>query len=246
MNNTLLKVLLAELLGTFTLVFLGGLAVILVSTDPAIGAAGAGVVLPALAHGLAVIGIVYTYGAISGAHVNPAVTLGLLIGGKISLDRAAFYMVAQFIGAVIAAVVINLLSPAVPDSGATFAVAGQATGIWTTANLPAAGIIEFILTFFLVSVVYHTAVFEKTGNVAGIAIGFTLIACILAGGYFSGASLNPARTLGPALIAGVVDYVPVYLLATFGGGALAGLVHGYPLAPAVERPARVMPNPQQQ
>lgn len=232
MNNNLVKALIAELLGTFTLVFIGGLAVVLVSTSPANAAGGAGVVLPALAHGLAIVHIAYAYGSLSGAHVNPAVTLALLIGGHIKLDRAVFYMIVQVIGAIIAAVVITILSPLpAADSGVTFAAAGQATGAWTATNIGAAAILEFILTFMLVTVVYQAAVYGKAGNVAGLAIGFTLTALILAGGAFSGASLNPARTLGPALVGGDLSYVPVYLVAIFAGGAVGGFVNAYVLRP---------------
>jgi len=88
-----------------------------------------------------------------------------------------------------------------------------------------------VLTFFLVTIVYQAAVYEKAGNAAGLAIGLTLGAAILAGGPFSGASLNPARTLGPALVAGDLSYVPVYLLAMFLAALAAGFINGYVLRP---------------
>lgn len=223
MNNTLLRDSLAELLGTFTLVFLGGLA-------GSVAGHQTGSVLPALAHGLTLIGIIYAYGHWSGAHVNPAVTAGLLVGRKITIQRAAYYWVAQIIGAVVAAVVINAVVP-------NGAVAAQTTGSLTAANIASAALLEFILTFVLVTTVYQAAVYQKVGHLAGVAIGFTLAGCIVAGGAFSGASLNPARTLGPALIAGDFSYVPAYLLAIFAGGIAAGLLHAYVLRPAAGEPA---------
>lgn len=228
MNQFPLKAVIAELLGTFTLVFIGGMAVVTVTT---LGdtAGGAGVVLPALAHGLALVHIAYAYGALSGAQVNPAVTIGLLVGGKIKVDRAIYYIIAQVVGAIVAAALINVFfPPPLADGGA---VAGQATGAWTVANISAAGLLEFVLTFFLVTVVYQAAVYERAGNMAGAAIGLTLGAAILAGGPYSGASLNPARTLGPALVAGDLSYVPVYLLATILGGVAAGVLNAYILRP---------------
>jgi MIP family channel proteins len=208
MNNEMIRSSLAELIGTFVLVFVGGFAV----------ASGQGVVVAALAHGLILIGIIYMYGHISGAHVNPAVTAGLLVGGKIDLTKAVLYWVAQFAGAIIAAVVLNILV-----AGA--AEAGQTIGSLTTGSPWSAALFEAILTFFLVSTVYQAAVYGKAGNLAGVAIGFTLAGSILAGGMYTGASLNPARTLGPALVAGDLSYAVPYLVGIFAGGIIAGLVH---------------------
>lgn len=208
MNNEQMKAVLAEVIGTFILVFVGGFAV----------ASGQGVVVAALAHGLALLFIIYTYGHISGAHVNPAVTAGLLVGGHIKLDRAVYYWVAQFAGAILAAIVLNLLV-----TGA--AKDGQTVGSLTAGAPWSAALFEAVLTFFLVSSVCQTAVFGKAGNLAGVAIGLTLAASILAGGTYTGASLNPARTLGPALVAGDLSYLVPYLVGIFAGGIVAGLVH---------------------
>ncbi len=208
MNNEQMKAVLAEVIGTFILVFIGGFAV----------ASGQGVVVAALAHGLALLFIIYTYGHISGAHVNPAVTAGLLVGGHIKLDRAVYYWVVQFAGAILAAIVLNLL---VTDAARD----GQTIGSLTAGAPWSAALFEAVLTFFLVSSVCQAAVFGKAGNLAGVAIGLTLAASILAGGIYTGASLNPARTLGPALIAGDLSYLVPYLVGIFAGGIVAGLVH---------------------
>jgi MIP family channel proteins len=214
MNDETLRSGLAELIGTFILVFVGGFAV----------ASAQGVVVAALAHGLILVAIIYMYGHISGAHVNPAVTAGLLVGGKIDIMKAVIYWIAQFAGAIIAAVVLNILVP-----GA--AAAGQTIGSLTTSSPWSAALFEAIMTFFLVSTVYQAAVYGKVGNVAGIAIGFTLAGSILAGGTYTGASLNPARTLGPALVAGDLNYVVPYLIGIFLGGIIAGLVQAIVFKP---------------
>src|SRR5215475_1367985 len=167
-------------------------------------AVAADVVVAALAHGLILIAIIATYGHISGAHVNPAVTLGLLVGRQIDVTRAVIYWIAQFVGAIIAAVVLRFIFPAATNLGQTVPAAGI-TGVQ-------AMIIEAILTFFLVSTVYQAAVYGKAGNIAPIAIGFTLAAAILFGGPLTGASLNPARTLGPGLVSGDMNSIVFYLV----------------------------------
>jgi aquaporin Z len=210
MNDTLLKAAIAEFLGTFTLVFVGA----------AVVAAEGGLVAAALAHGLILVGIILAYGRISGAHVNPAVTLGLLIGRQITIDKAIFYWVAQLVGGIVAGVAVSILV------GSSTATIGQATGTLTAGNLGQAAVFEFIMTFFLVTAVYLAAVFGKLNNLEAIAIGLTLAGCILAGGTFTGASLNPARTLGPALVGGGdISYVLAYVAAQLAAGAVAGLVH---------------------
>jgi aquaporin Z len=184
--------------------------------------------VPALAHGLGLVGIIFAYGHISGAHVNPAVTLGLLVGNQIKIDRAVFYWVAQFAGAIVAALVLRLVLPTewVDPAGVAGAYPlGETTGSLTASNVWGAALLEAILTFILVSVVYQAAAFNKAGNNAALAIGLTLGACIAGFGALTGASLNPARTLGPALVAGNLDYLLPYLVGIFAGGVVAGLLH---------------------
>lgn len=204
------KSYLAELLGTFTLVFIGGLTVTVAGAQ--------GLIIPALGHGLILVVIAFVYGGISGAHVNPAITISLLIGGKIDAVKAGIYIVMQVIGALLAAILINAVLPGLG--------AGQATGNLTASNLTGAGILEFFFTFLLATTVWQTAAHGRAGNLAPIAIGLTLAACILAGGVYSGASLNPARSLGPAIIGGDLSYIPVYIIAQILGGALAAVVNG--------------------
>lgn len=221
MNNELVRASIAEFLGTFTLVFVGVAAV----------ASGQGVAVAALAHGLVLCGIIFAYGYISGAHVNPAVTAGLLVGRQITITRAIYYWVAQFIGGVVAAIVANILIP-------NGAAAGQTIGSLTADSVWTAALFEAVLTFLLVSAVYQAAVFGKIGHLAALAIGLTLAGAILAGGTYTGASLNPMRTLGPALVAGDFSYLVPYLVGIFGGGIVAGLLHV-----AVFRPAEAAKAP---
>lgn len=234
MNDKLRKELLAELIGAFVLVFVGSAAVLVAPIF--------GVAVPAFAHGLILCALIYTYGHFSGGQFNPAVSLGLAIGGQQDWSKTAYYMVAQFIGGIIAAAVLALVFPQDNAAVASFLGDhaynfGQTTGFLTQDSVWTAAVYEAILTFFLVSAVFQAAAYGRAGKLAGIAIGFTLAASIFAGGPATGASLNPSRTLGPALIAGDTSYLIPYLIGIFGGGLIAGLVHGNILKPEDE-PAR--------
>lgn len=211
----------AEGIGTFMLVLIGAGTVAVLPGN---------VIAAALAHGLILVAIIATYGHISGAHVNPAVTLGLLVGGKMELNRAAIYWVSQLIGGLLAAVVLRIVLDGIQD-GVPPIKAVESLG----QTAPAPGInalhivlIEGILTFFLVSTVYQAAVYDKGGSAAPLLIGFTLAGAILFGGSLTGGSLNPARTIGPALLAtetqNLVE-VGNYLIGILLGGTLAGFLH---------------------
>lgn len=220
MDNKLFRAGLAEMIGTFTLVFVGVLAV-MVTGDPA---NNANVLIPAFGHGLALVGLVYVFGHISGAHINPAVTAGLLAGGKIKPVDAVIYWIAQFVGGIIAAYLAVALVPEPANYG-------QTVGSLTASSVWSAAVLEAVLTFFLVSAVYQAAVYGKAGNLAGVAIGLTLTFCIIAGGVYTGASLNPARTLGPALAAGDLSYLLPYFVGALAGGVAAGLLHTFVFQP---------------
>lgn len=236
-----MKALLAEGIGTFTLCFVGIASVVVAPVF--------GIVAPALGHGLILVGLIFAYGHISGAHFNPAVTVGLLVGGAIEPDKAGAYLIAQFIGGVIAAyAVVALVGGAQAQPVLDWLVQngvanpefnfGQTTGFLTDDNVWQAAAIEGILVFFLVSAIYQSAVYGKAGNNAAVAIGLTLAASIFAAGGMTGASVNPARTLGPVLTSGNFDYLVPYLVGLFAGGAVAGVVHGYVLRPepSIEAP----------
>jgi MIP family channel proteins len=228
--NADLKAVLAEFFGTFTLVFIGAGAGALAAQT------GIGTLGVALAHGIALMVIVYTWGAVSGAHVNPAVTFGLAVAGELDWMKAVYYWIAQFIGAAAAAYLLAWFVGASSDVAGLGATVGSLTatdGIRTVA-------VEAVLTFFLVTAVFGTAVAGRSGNAAGLAIGFVLAMDILMGGSLTGASMNPARTFGPALVTGHLgDYFWMYLLGPAIGGGLAALVYGQLLL--VKSPARAKP-----
>ena len=207
------KALTAELVGTFTLIFIGAGAAQISNDLTAV----------AFAHGLVVLAFAYAYGPISGTHINPAVTIGLLVGGKIKAGDAVGYIICQLIGGILGA------------SALAFVLGGQAGALGAT--VPAEGVgtgqtfaLEMILTFLLVNTIYHTAVSGKAGNFAPIAIGLTLAFCIMMGGPLTGASLNPARSLGPALFSDAPNALSslwIYCLACPLGGVLAACLYKF-------------------
>jgi MIP family channel proteins len=207
-----MRATIAEFIGTFTLVFIGA------GAGSLAGSNGIGQTGVAIAHGVALMVIIYSWGWVSGAHVNPAVTLGALVGGKVNIGTAIGYWIAQFAGAAVAAYTLNFLlsSPA---------SLGETTGSLTATDPTKAIIIEAILTFFLVTAVYSNGIAGKNGNIVGVAIGFVLIADILMGGSLTGASMNPARTFGPALVKNDFSYIHIYLIGPCAGGVVAALLY---------------------
>jgi MIP family channel proteins len=216
MNDRLLRESIAEFIGTFMLVLVGAGAVTVAGQQATKVAAD--VVVAALAHGLILVAVIATFGHISGAHVNPAVTLGLLIGGKVSINKAIFYWIAQILGGIAAAFVLRYIFPNAVTLGNTLP---SSSAIYSGPII----ILEAIGTFFLVSTVFQAAAFGKAGNLAMLAIPFTLAAGILFIGPLTGASFNVARTLGPAIATGNYTELVSYLIGILGGGALAGVLH---------------------
>lgn len=219
---SLSKAVLAELIGTFTLTFIGAGSGAAAGTNAGVP----GLIAVALAHGVALMIIVYTWGTVSGAHVNPAVTLGVLIGGKIDLGRAIVYWIAQFLGAIAAAYVLLWLVGDALRLGQTlgsFSVANAQLAVDATRTI----VLEAILTFFLVAAVMSCGIFNNFGNAVGLAIGFVLTADILMGGPYTGASMNPARSFGPFLALNNLGPFWMYLVGPAIGGAIAGLLYGF-------------------
>ena len=198
----------AEAIGTFALIFIGIGAI---KAEP-------GLLGVALAHGLTIAVMVSATGGISGGHLNPAVTFGALVGGRIDLKGAVSYWVSQLVGATLAGFVCyGLFNKAVVIAG-TPQLSGGTT--------PFAGIvIEAITTFFLVFVVYGTAMDPRAPRIGGLAIGLTITIGILFAGPLTGGAINPARVFGPALAVSFWDAHYVYWLGPMIGGALAGLVY---------------------
>ena len=212
------KPLIAEFIGTFTLVFIGIGAI----ASSAIPGVNSGLVGIALAHGLALGVMVTATAAISGGHLNPAVTIGLLTAKKINTQTAIQYVIAQCIGAIVAAALIKGVFPADVLSAVSLGTPTLGSGVTPMMGLVA----EIIMTFFLVFVVYGTA-FSKHSptKIGGLFIGLTLTMGILMGGPVSGAALNPARYLGPALVGGNLANMWVYWVGPVIGGVLGALTY---------------------
>jgi len=221
------KVFLAEFIGTFALVFVGSAAGVY---GQSIGLLGI-----ALAFGLTVTAFIYVYGPISGGHFNPAVTLGLALNGTVKWLDAVVYWVAEFAGAIFAAFLLRtFLTPLSVDAFKGAATSGLLTDATQGFHYYALGL-EALLTFFLVSAVLHAAVDGKAGQFAGLAIGLTLAISIMAGGPLTGASLNPARSFGPAIFTSALDpavadyqnpiFYLVYFVGPLAGAILAVLIY---------------------
>jgi aquaporin Z len=218
MNKSLTPALVAELVGTFALIFVGAGAA-------ALGLGG--LVGVALAHGLVVLGFAYAYGHVSGTHINPAVTLGVWMAGKMGAGRALSYMVFQIVGGVLGAVALRaVLGGTETGLGQTLPATDLAVGGATITVTPMMALLtEAVLTFFLVNCVLNAAVSGKAGNLAGVAIGLTLTFSILVGGPLTGASLNPARSIGPAVALGDFSSLWIYFVGPALGGAVAALLY---------------------
>lgn len=207
-----LRIFVAEFIGTFALIFVGAAAAV----------TGLGGLLGvALAHGFVVAVFAYAYGPISGSYINPAVTFGMALNNTIRWAEAVVYWIAQFAGAILAAYLLTVIVGSVNLGG----IENGATRGTLTEPAPYIALgVEIILTFFLVNTVLHTDVEGNGGPLSGLAIGLTLVFAILAGGPMTGASLNPARTLGPAVFTGSASDPMTYLIYFAGpliGAALA-------------------------
>jgi MIP family channel proteins len=208
----------AEFIGTFALVFVGG-AAIMIARDTN---SPAGLIGIAFAHGLILAVMVSALMRISG-HFNPAVTIGFLASRRIEPMMAGVYVIAQVIGGILGAYFLKWTFPFAlfeATRGGGQAIALQVSGTQAFA-------LEAVCTFFLVLVVFGTAVDPKAPRVGGLGIGFTLAACILAIGPLTGASLNPARSFGPAVASGVFEAQVIYWAAPIVGGIVAALLYEY-------------------
>ena len=210
----------AECLGTFVLTFLGcGTAMFLGCNTPA------GVVGTAIAFGLAVVAMAYTIGGISGCHINPAITLGVALSGRMSWKEACGYWVGQIIGGILAGAVLALVAGVVTAQDITGALGSN--GVANAGGVWGAFLVEVIATFLFVLVVLGTTDSKVgAGNFAGLAIGLSLILIHLVCINLTGTSVNPARSIGPALFAGgqALADVWVFICAPLVGGGLSALV----------------------
>lgn len=218
MKNDLSRALVAETIGTFALIFIG-------AGTAALGIGG--LVGVALAHGLVIVAFAYSYGHISGTHVNPAVTIGVWLVGKMDAGKAFSYIVFQLLGGALGAFALRyVLGGTATGLGATTLAEGLKVGGATISITPTMGlVIEAILTFFLVNTVLNAAISGKAGEFAGLAYGLTLTLAILMGGPLTGGSLNPARSLGPAMALGEFSNLWVYFAGPFLGAAVAAVLY---------------------
>jgi MIP family channel proteins len=215
MKASLAKRCVAEFIGTFALIFIGIGAIYNLGGLEKNG----GLLGIALAHGLAIAVMVSATAGISGGHLNPAVTFGLMLADKIDLKGAIAYWISQLAGAVAAA----WMCLVVLDTTAVF---NGTPALGKDVTLGHAVVIEAVLTFFLVFVVFGSAVDERAPKIGGLAIGLTVALDILFGGPLTGAAMNPARTFGPAVIGGQWAHHYIYWAGPLLGGGLAGIIYG--------------------
>ena len=228
---SLARRLVAEALGTFSFVFVGVAVVVVNGGFPTHGIGLLGV---ALAHAVALSVMVSATMMISGGHLNPAVTIGLLITRRVDPVSAGAYIVTQLAAASAGAYVAKLLLPAAAVRAALLGVPVIASSV----TLGQAIGIEMILTFFLMSAVFGTAVSPDSPRVAGFGIGLVLLFDILVGGPLTGAAMNPARAFGPALISGQWLGHVAYWIGPILGAVLAALLWQFVLLPKAAVTAR--------
>jgi aquaporin Z len=217
-----MKKYLAEFIGTFILVFIGCGAA-------SIGGANLGPLGIGLAFGLALIAAAYSIGPISGAHINPAATIGMLVARRINGKDAIAYIISQCLGAIAAAGILAILVSG-KISGYDIAVSGLGQNGWGSGygggyNILSAIIFELVASFLFIMVILESTQEGVPRQFAGLAIGIALAALVIFGLPITGTSVNPARSLGPALIAGgkALSQVWLFLIVPSIGGALAGL-----------------------
>jgi MIP family channel proteins len=223
MSNRITAKLLAEFIGTFSFVFIGAGTAAVVGD----GVGLPGIAAIALAHGFTIMAFAFAYGSVSGGHMNPAVTVGVLAAGAMSAGEAIGYIVSQLIGGVAGALLLRtVLGGAATGLGLPALAHNLALGATSLTITPAAGfMIEAVLAFFLVTVVLGTAVAGRAGSLAPLAIGMTLTFNILMGGALTGAPFNPARALGPMVATGNFSDAWLYLTAPIVGAIVAAILH---------------------
>jgi aquaporin Z len=203
----------AEFIGTFALIFVGAGSVAFARTLTDI----------ALAHGLVIAVFVSALGFISGGHFNPAVTLGFLVTKRIAPVLAVWYWIVQFGAATLAALLLKWVLPQALETQAHLGAPALGGGI----HAGAAVVVEAVLTFFLVFVVFATAVDPRGAfkQISGLAIGFTITLDILMGGVLTGAAMNPARAFGPQLVSNTWSHFWVWYIGPFAGGVIAASLY---------------------
>lgn len=212
-----IKKYLAEFIGTFVLVFFACGTATVVGCS---AANGTGYLLTALAFGLVIVAMAYSIGNVSGCHINPAVSIAMLINGKLSVKDFIGYVISQFLGAIAGASVLALFVGVESGLGANALYKG---------DILLSIVIEIILTFVFVIAILGVTSKVENGAVAGIVIGLSLTLVHILGISFTGTSVNPARSFGPALFVGgdALINVWVFIVAPLIGGALAAIVYKF-------------------
>lgn len=245
-DRDLWKAAVAEFVGAFTLVAAGVGAII--STQNL--ADGGNLVAVALAHGLAIGLMIAALGHISGGHFNPAVSIAALATGNISVTRAVVYIVAQVLGGIAGAGVLTLVFPALGTLGRNnVGVNLGLPGLGPDVTITGALIMEAVMTFFLVLVIFGTAVDPRGAKtIAPLAIGLIISMDILAGGRITGAAMNPARAIGPAVVQQDFTNWWIYWVGPIIGALIAGFAYTYiwlsPPGPAAQVPPAAAPRAQ--
>ncbi len=227
-----MKKMIAEAFGTFILVFFGVGSAVLMGDQ--IGMLGI-----SLAFGISIVAAAYSIGAISGAHLNPAVSLGMVTAGRMGTGEFVSYAIAQIAGAIIAALVVLMIASGKADYSLAENGLGQngfGAGYLGEYNLTAALIFEVVATFVFVTVILGATQQGAPSMMAGLAIGLTLAGIHMVGINVTGVSVNPARSIGPALFAGAKALADlwVFIVAPLIGGAVAGIVFKAGLTSAEE------------
>ena len=212
----------AELIGTFTLVLLGCGSAVIAGGD--IGLTGI-----SFAFGLALIGMAYGIGAVSGCHINPAVSLGMVVAGRMEMSEALRYIVAQVVGAILGALVLLVIASGQADYSVAENGLGQngwGPGYLGEYTMVAAFVFEVVATFLFMVVILGATSANAPAAIAGLAIGLALVVIHLVGINVTGVSVNPARSIGPALFAGgtALAQLWLFIVAPIIGAALAGIV----------------------
>jgi aquaporin-4 len=226
----------AESVATFALVFFGPLSVTLAAVVFGTGLSIEGIIMISLGHGAAIGLMIYTFGHVSGAHINPAVTISMIVTKRIGIKDGIAYIVFQIIGAIVAALAHKAI---LPELGAkvNFGTQGGPSALLNNDAMSGLGV-EIILTFFLVTVIFMAAVHKKAAQgFAGLAIGGMIFLLHLVGVPLTGASMNPARTFGPALVSGFWEFHWIYWVGPIIGGIIAGLIMNYVFVKKAEQEA---------
>ncbi len=214
--------MLAEALGTLLLLFVGTGAII--STAFVHSPSGSQLLIVALAHGIALAIAITAALAISGGHINPAVTIGMLVARRIKVTDAVGYIVAQIVGATLAILLLMLMLPSSLGTTVTWGLPSLSSSTTVVQGI----MIEAMITFFLVFSVFMTAADQKIGSkIGGLGVGLTLVVLILFAGPFTGAAANPAVFMGPAIATGNFTNWYVYWIGPLLGGIVAALVCEY-------------------